>query len=224
MALVAGLAVAVLPWCVRNSVLYGHPMGVDDITVHNLIQHNPDDRFVSTEGLDLETEEGRRGYRQRVAKANEGGQLTRRSSEVLARTLLHLVAEPFRATFELARNLRASFSPYPSRHLETMLGARASCGVRLVTDLTNLVNAIVLALAVLGIARSLRRVYVWPVLLWLPFNLVAINLLFSPHLRYIYTISPVLIVFAGAGCVTARRLLDRSIGRWRHGRRPEAHR
>lgn len=215
LALLAGFVLTVLPWCVRNSVLYGHAMGVADITLHNLIQHNPDEELVPTEGLDLDTRNGRQAYRGKVAKANADGSLSRQGTAILAGVLLRLARDPVAAGARFVRNLGASVSPYPATYVEQILGTRTTCRVLLLTDLSHLVNWLTLGLAAVGIAASVRRPSVWPVLLWLPVNLVAINLFFVPTPRYVFTVSPVLAVFAGAGCLVLGRLIRRTQSRMR---------
>ena len=41
LALVGAALLVVLPWCVRNSTIYGKPMGIDDLMIPNFLNHHP---------------------------------------------------------------------------------------------------------------------------------------------------------------------------------------
>lgn len=210
--LVGGMVAVVTPWCVRNSLLYGHLTGVDDMAVINLLQVRPDDRFVSTAGLDLDSDQGRSAYRHRIARANEGGRLARQGGAVLRAGLGRMVARPGETLRRFGANVRACFGPAEPQFMGNVLGARRSCTAVFVTDLLNGFLVLIAVLAAVGIAVGAGRVASWPLLLWPVFNLAVISLLFHPELRYTLTFLPALEVFAGAGLAALVAAARRAIG------------
>lgn len=210
--LMGAMALVVLPWCVRNSLLFGFPTGVDDITVQNLLQSHPDPALVPTEGLDLATEEGRVAYRRRVAAANRDHRLSRRSGSVLMGSLAGLAAHPGRTWRHTREQLAMAFAPFSIAHMGAIAGAPPSCSMALWADLATAVRRLTWGLALVGLAFEARRPKTWPVLLWLPFNLLAMVVVFHVELRYVATVVPVAALFAGAACGHLGSLTRRALG------------
>lgn len=220
--MVGAMALVILPWCVRNSILFGFPAGVDDITVQNLLQSHPDPDLVPTEGLDLGTEDGRVRYRRRVATANTDHRLSRRSGSILLAGLAGLWENPARTWNHSRDQLAMVFSPFSTAHMGALAGERPSCTMALWADLATAVRRLTWGLALVGIGFELRRRRTWPILLWVPFNLLAMVLVFHVELRYVATVVPVLVLFAGAGCGHLGPLVHRALRRRRAPREEAA--
>jgi len=204
--LAGAMVLVILPWCVRNSLLFGFPTGVDDITVQNLLQSHPDPDLVPTEGLDLATEEGRIGYRRRVSMANSEHRLSRHTGPILAGGLVRLAAHPAETWDHATEQLAMAFAPFSIGHVGALAGEPPSCSMALWADLMTAVRWLTWALALVGVALEVRRVTTWPVLLWVPFNVLAMVLVFHVELRYMATVVPVAMLFAGAACSRAGAL------------------
>jgi len=202
-ALVGAMALVILPWCIRNSVIYGTVTGIDDLVVINLLQVSPDDRFVSIRDLDLETPEGARAYYSRLQAANHDRHLSRQAGAVLKATLEKKIADPVAALGGFAANLVSYFSldeqSFRHTHREHRLDR-----VHFLTDLMNIQYLFVLVLGGCGFLITVRDRRTWPLVLWFFFNMVIINLLFHPETKYRFPTLPVAMVFAGT--VLARGL------------------
>ena len=196
--LVGSMILVILPWCVRNSLLYGKVMGVDDVATANLLQVAPNDRFVPASDLDLDTEEGFEEYYSRLQNANGDRQLTLRSSEILRATLIQLASHPLRTLENFGDNLSDYFSLFPLRHVGYIHREPRMNRVVLLTDLMNFQYLLLAVLGVAGFLLTLRDRRGWPLALWFVFNAVIVNLLFHPEYRYRFPTVPVLMVFAGA--------------------------
>ncbi len=199
-ALVGGLVVVVAPWCVRNSILYGYPMGIDDMSVVNVLQVSPDDRWVRASDVDLDGPHGWRTYYDRLQRANRGGRLTRRGGRIVLDGIGHLLSHPGRALGRFGTNLQVYFAGFGPGWIANLLPAGASPGEGLtVGALANAEHLLVLIAGALGVLLYGRRRETWPLLLWFLFNLAVINLLFHPEEKYRFPTWPVAMAFAGAG-------------------------
>ncbi len=217
LAMVGAMALVVAPWMVRNSAIAGAPSGIDDLTVANLLQVHPDDRFVRHADLDLATEAGWRDYYYRLQRANRDGALSARAGEVARATLAGLAARPGRTVATLGRNLATHFEPYKTGFFADTHGERDLCRVRWVTDLLDLQHWAILALGAAGLLLTARDRRTWPLALWLVFNTLVINLLFHPEPKYRLPTMPVAMVWAGGAAAALAGRLPR-----RPGRRPAA--
>ncbi|HSL84605.1 MAG TPA: hypothetical protein VLF66_17665, partial [Thermoanaerobaculia bacterium] len=211
-ALVAATLVAVAPWSIRNSIVLGHPMGLDDLAVINLLQVSPDEEVFSTEGADLDTHEGYRRYYERLTRANRDGSLTRRGTEILLRGLARMARDPGATLERSGENVRRFFSLHEEPYYAHPLAEARRCRTRLLTDLTNGAYLVVLLLALAALVPALRVRAAWPVLAWFCFNGVVINLVFHPEPKYRLPLLPVAMVLAG---LAVALLLDRVAGRLR---------
>lgn len=210
LTLVAALIVVILPWCVRNSLVYGTVMGIDDLAVANLLQVSPNDRFVPVDDLDLDSEKGMRDYYNRLQRANRDRSLSRQAGAVLRATVANFAGHPLVAVKRFAVNLGSYFAFYPSDFFRRIVAEDRPCRVALYTDLMNAQYVLLLAFAVAGFVLSWRDRRSWPLVLWFVFNAAIINLLFHPEFKYRMPTLPVLMVFAG---VAIARLLG-----WMRGR------
>jgi 4-amino-4-deoxy-L-arabinose transferase-like glycosyltransferase len=201
--LVAALVLAVAPWVARNSALHAAPVGMDDLSVINLLQVWPDDAVVPTGGADLDDPAEFRRYYERLKGANAGGALTRRSGEITRRTLLRMARDPVETGRRFALNLRGYFGAYEEDWLERSLGEERVCRRILITDLINAGTYGLLVLAAAGLALRFRRREIWPVVAWFLFNGVVVNLFFHPEPKYRFPTLPVAFVLAGAAVAWA---------------------
>lgn len=195
--LVAMTVAVVAPWMVRNSIVHEVPMGIDDLSVINLLQVWPDDEIVPTLGADLDDPKQFRRYYTRLQRANSGNQLTRRSGEITRRTIGQLLREPGLAARRFAGNLGGYFSPFDQDWLRRSLGEERICRRILLTDLINGGTYLLLLLAVAGLALAFRRREIWPVVAWFLFNGIMVNLFFHPEPKYRFPTLPVAFVLAG---------------------------
>lgn len=196
--LVAALALAVAPWVARNSALYGAPVGMDDLSVINLLQVWPDDELVPTGGADLDEPREYRRYYDRLKRANADRALTRQAGEVTRRTLARMARHPVETGRRFGANLAGYFGAYEEDWLRRSLGEARICRRILVTDLINAGTYALLALALAGLALHVRRRAMWPVVAWFLFNGVVVNLFFHPEPKYRFPTLPVAFVLAGA--------------------------
>lgn len=203
-AMVLATLVVVAPWCVRNLVLYDTWVGIDDIALHNFLVDHPNERIVPLHGEDLNTVEGKTRYRRRVASANNDRGLTRRSGEIFGQGLLAMARSPVAEAERFGAMLRRSWTPAPNAYVGMVVGESRTCRVARLTDLRNASIIATLALGGLGMLLALRRRESWPTMLWPPFTLLAINLLFHPELRYTFTYLPVILPFAGLALARLR--------------------
>ena len=208
--LVAALALAVAPWVARNSALYGAPVGMDDLTVINLLQVWPDEELVPTGGADLDDPREYGRYYDRLKRANRDGALTRQAGEVTRRTLARMARNPVETGRRFGANVAGYFGAYEEDWLRRSLGEGRICRRILVTDLINAGTYGLLALALLGLALHVRRRAIWPVVAWFLFNGVVVNLLFHPEPKYRFPTLPVAFVLAGAAVawLVSRRTRD----------------
>lgn len=217
LAMVGAMALVVAPWILRNSWIAGAPAGIDDLTVVNLLQVNPDDRFVRHSDLDLGTGAGWRTYYNRLQQGNRNGALSSQAGEVARATLAGLAERPGRTAATLGRNLVTHFEIYKTGFFGHTHGERDLCRVRWVTDLMNLQHWALLALAAAGLALTVRDRRTWPLALWLVFNTLVINLLFHPEPKYRLPTIPVAMIWAGAAVAAVAGRLPRPGGRGRPG-------
>jgi hypothetical protein len=200
----------ILPWCLRNSLLSGTAMGVDDIAVENLLQVFPNPRFVPLEDLDLATEGGSRIYYQRLQRANRERRLSRRSAEIVGATFAGMARRPLATARRFAVNLAGYLAPLGDEYFQRIFGERRRCRTAAVTDLMNAQYLLVMGFGVAGLALAARDRRLWPLALWFVFNAVAINLLFHPEPKYRFPTLPVPMVFAGHAVVRLGERLGRS--------------
>lgn len=210
-ALAAGTIVVVLPWVVRNSLVRSAPTGVDDLAIVNLLQVQPDERFVPHRDLDLETPAGRRAYYERLKRANEGGRLARRGGAVLARNLRSKLLHPFETLETVGGNLAVLFRPYDEIFFLSIHDEPDRCRVMLLTDVMNVEYFLLLALGAWGVTTRARDPATWPLLLWLVLNVAVIALFFHAETKYRLPTLPVAMVFAGAA-IAGRGRRERSRG------------
>lgn len=216
-AMVAAMVAVILPWCVRNSLLYGAPMGIDDLAVANLLQVSPDHRFVPVDDLDLDTARGYRTYYNRLQRANLDRRLGRQGGAVTRATLANLAGHPVRTLRRFGGNLGEYFAPASDAGFFARIHREARrCRAALATDLANFQYLAMLALAVVGAAITRRDRRGWPLLLWFVFNAAIINLLFHPEPKYRFPTLPVAMVFAA---VAVARWLEARPGGATRGRK-----
>ena len=207
--LVVATLATVAPWSIRNSILLGHPMGLDDMSVINLLQVSPDEAVFSTAGADLATHEGYREYYARLKRANRGGELTRRGGEILLRGLGRMASRPVETVERFGVNLARFFSLHDPSLYGDILSEPRPCRARLLADLTNGAYVVVLLVGLAALGPALRRRAAWPILAWFFFNLVVINLVFHPEPKYRLPLLPVAMVVAGLGVARGADLLRR---------------
>jgi 4-amino-4-deoxy-L-arabinose transferase-like glycosyltransferase len=208
--LVAALALAVAPWVVRNSTLYSTPVGMDDLSVINLLQSWPDEDVVPSHGADLDDPAEFRPYYNRLKRANADQALTRRSGEITRRALARMLRDPVLTARRFAGNLAGFFGPYDEDWLRRSLREGRICRRILLTDLINAGTYALLALGGLGLVLCFRRREIWPVVAWFLFNAVVVNLFFHPEPKYRFPTLPVAFVLAGAAVawLVSRRTED----------------
>lgn len=208
--MVAATVVTVLPWIVRNSKIYGHPMGLDDLTVVNVLQVSPDERYVSAAGLDLSKPSEYRTYYNRLQRANRDRSLSREGGRILLRGLGRAAASPVATARTFGKNLTDYFAPFSDDFLGRIHREPGRCRTAFATDMLNLGLVLVLVLGGAGAILFGRDRRTWPVLFWFVFNALVINLLFHPEVKYRLPTLPVLMAFAGPVAVA---LVDRARGR-----------
>ncbi|MFY9823096.1 MAG: glycosyltransferase family 39 protein [Thermoanaerobaculia bacterium] len=198
LALVGGLALLVIPWMVRNSIIYEAPMPIEDVSVFNFLLFHPDPKYVRIDGIDFDKPGWNRILRQRLKRVNRDSSLSRRSSEIVLRGLGRLLREPGATLHRFGKNLRFYFSPFDEDYLTDHGAPLSPCGERFATDWLNGVFLLALALGALGIVLSLPDRRTWPLALWVVYLTLVLNLLYNPQERYRIASTPVLMAFAGA--------------------------
>jgi 4-amino-4-deoxy-L-arabinose transferase-like glycosyltransferase len=219
LALVAGTLLVVLPWCIRNSLLYGKPMGIDDLMIPNFLMAHPDPQILPSElektGVWGEAEKTREQYFRKLWRANSDHRLTLDSGRILGRGLLRMAASPGATLARFGVHLKIYFQTFPRLYSAHFLGETEGCRVSWWTDALNLIYLLTLALAVPGAWLALRRRQAWPLVAWILYFVVVTNLFFYPSYmpgRYRLPIYPALAVLAGltlsraAGALAAYRL------------------
>ncbi len=201
LALVGGLAILVIPWMVRNSILYEAPMPIEDVSVFNFLLFNPDPKYVRVDGIDFDKPGWNRIMRQRLKTVNRDGSLSRRSGEIVWHGLGRLLREPGATLHRFGHNLRFFFAPFYDEYLTDHGAPLSPCGERLASDWLNGVYLLSLALGALGIVLTLRDRRTWPLVLWVVYLTLVLNLLYNPQERYRFASTPVLMAFAGATLV-----------------------
>ncbi len=218
LALVAGTMLVVLPWCIRNSVLYGKPMGIDDLMIPNFLMAHPDPQILPAElekaGVWGEAERTREEYFRKLWRSNKDHRLTLESGSILGRGLLRMAASPGATLARFGLHLKIYFQAFPRLYSAHFLGETEGCRVSAWTDALNLVYLLTLVLAVPGALLALRHRQAWPLVAWILYFVVVTNLFFYPSYmpgRYRLPIYPALAVLAGltlsraAGALAAYR-------------------
>ena len=227
MAFAAAVVLVVLPWCVRNSLIYGQPMGIDDLVIPNFLMAHPDPEILPPEIAEVGVwgegdTEARRDAFQQLWRANRDGDLTRAGGRILARGLWRMAASPGATLERFGLHLRIYFQPFPRLYPAHFLAEREGCRVSMWTDAFNLLYLLVLILAVPGAVLALRRRRAWPLIAWVLFFVVVTNLVFYPSDmpgRYRLPIYPALAALAGLTLSRSGEWLA-SVLSWR--RRPAA--
>ncbi len=214
-ALVAGMLVFVVPWCVRNSIVVGHPMGIDNMAVPNFLVAHPDERYLDPGDFDPATQAGWKRYYGRIKRA--GRYLA--GEPVVRRGLVRMAASPRENLRSTAEGLRRFFHPF-TPHFSRYIGERSVCRALLFADL---MNWQLIPVLVLGIGAMVVRVgdrTGWPLVLWFLLILGTGTVLFplADLPRYRFSTVPVLLAFAGWAVVELHRRLGLALGRRR--RRP----
>lgn len=221
MAFAAAVVLVVLPWCVRNSLIYGQPMGIDDLVIPNFLMAHPDPEILPAEleetGVWGEADAAREEYFRNLWRANRGARLTRDGGRILGRGLLRMAASPGTTLERFGLHLKIYFQRFPRFYAAHFLGEPEGCRVSSWTDASNLIYLLSLILAVPGAVLALRRRQSWPLIAWILFFVVITNLFFYPSYmpgRYRLPIYPALAALAGltlsrAGEALARRLSRR---------------
>ena len=216
LALLGGLALLVTPWMVRNSILYGAPMPIEDVSVFNFLLFHPDPKYVPIEDIDFSRPSWNRVLRRRLKVVNRDSSLSRRSSEIvlrgLGRLLLH---EPGATLHRFGDNLSSFVAPFDEDYLADHGAPLSPRGERLATDWLNGVYLLSLALGALGIVLTLRDRRAWPLALWVVYLTLVLNLLYNPQERYRIASTPVLMAFAGAALTWLARLSSKLLELWR---------
>ena len=214
--LVLGMAVILVPWSVRNSVVMGMPMGVDNILVPNFLFARPDERYVDPGTYDPMTGEFQDRYSWRVKRAGE----RLASQPVLRDGLLRMAARPLETVRLTGIGLWRFFWPRSPWFAEGV-GEKQTCRARAFAELVNWQTFPVL---ILGLAVMLRRIgdrSMWPVSLWFVVILLSTALLVplgpADKLRYRFTTLPVLFAYAGWGLCYLHEALARRLERLRKG-------
>lgn len=194
--LFAGMAI--IPWCVRNSIVRGVVSGVDDIAIPNFLFAHPDPEQISLEGLDLESRDGLGAYYATIKEANREHQFDGRRG-IVRRGLVRMALDPLVTLRELVLSLDRCLGPLPEEWVSRHVGESHPIRVALLTDAINLSWFLMFALALAGIALSLRDRATWPSLLWIAYGILVVNVLFprSDVQRYRFPTVPVLLAFAG---------------------------
>lgn len=197
-ALLASLLVIVLPWCVRNSVVHGRPMGIETASVANLLLSSPQNRFVSTDGLDLSKPEERGAYQRRVAHGNRDGRIDRQRGAIVKAILVEKIGHPAATLAGIARGVAALVTPVSDSYLGFILYERDSHRVAWLTGVMRGQFLLIVVLGLGGLALTICDRRVWPLALWPLLNSAAIVLFFELLPRFRFTLLPVVMVFAGA--------------------------
>jgi 4-amino-4-deoxy-L-arabinose transferase-like glycosyltransferase len=222
LALVAATALVVLPWCIRNSILYAKPMGIDDLVIPNFLMAHPDPEILPAELQETgvwgeDSTEMREIYFGYLWRANRGAPLTRDSGRILGRGLLRMAASPGTTLKRFGLHLGIYFRPFPRFYAAQYLPERRGCPLSTWTDAFNGVYLLVLVLAIPGAVLAIGRRQAWPLIAWVLFFVVVTNLFFYPSYmpgRYRLPIYPVMAALAGltlsrVGEVVASRLSRR---------------
>ena len=225
LTLLGAALLIVLPWCVRNSMIYGKPMGIDDLMIPNFLMAHPDPELLPAElreaGVYGEADESREKYFRWLWRGNKAGSMTRDGGRILGRGLLRMAAEPGITLRRFALHLKIYFRGFDRAYSAHFLGESEGCRVSSWTDALNVLYLTTLILALPGALLALRRRQSWPLLAWILFFVVVTNLFFYPSYmpgRYRLPIFPALAVFAGLTVSRAGDLVAAWLGR----RRPPA--
>lgn len=202
-ALLGAMLVIVLPWCVRNSLIYGKPMGIDDLMIPNFLMAHPDPELMPA-GLEKSGVWGaaaaeREAYFRQLWRSNKGGVLTRQSGRILGRGLLRMAASPGTTLARFGLHLKIYFRSFPRVYAAQFLGERDGCRQVAWTDALNLIYLGTLILAIPGAVLALRRRPAWPIVAWVLYFVIVTNLFFYPSYmpgRYRLPIYPALAVLA----------------------------
>ncbi len=212
LTLLGAALLVVLPWCVRNSAIYGSPMGIDDLMIPNFLMAHPDPELLpahfQTVGVYGEADESRQQYFRWLWRGNKGGHLTLNSGRILSRGLVRMAASPGTTLRRFGLHLKIYFQGFPRFYSAHFLREWEGCRVSSWTDALNLIYLSTLILALPGALLALRRRQSWPLLAWILFFVVVTNLFFYPSYmpgRYRLPIYPALAVLAG---LTVSRIGD----------------
>lgn len=203
-ALVGAMVVTVAPWCVRNSIVHGTAMGMDDMTVVNLLQSWPEEQVVPTHGADFDKRRNYRDYYRRLKGGNADNQLTARSGEIFRRALRRMLTHPAETAAHTVANLERFGGLYRPGFIERTLDEPRPCRRRLLAGLMNGTLLATLALGAIGLVLTVRRPAVWPVLTWFVVNFLAMTIVFHTEPRYRFIILPVAFLLAGAAVARLR--------------------
>ena len=221
-ALLGATLVIVLPWCVRNSMLYGKPMGIDDLVIPNFLMAHPDPeilpRKVREGGVWGVADPLREEYFKALWRANKDAQLTLASGSILGRGLVRMAASPGATLQQFGLHMKIYFRGFPRSYAAHYLDEIDGCRVSSWTDALNLIYLATLILALPGVVLALRRRSAWPLVAWVLYFVVVTNLFFYPSYmpgRYRLPIYPVLAVLAGLGVSWLGGLLADRLGRRR---------
>ncbi len=223
--LVAATLLVVLPWCVRNSIRYGKPMGIDDLVIPNFLMAHPDPQILPAEleeaGVWGAAGEAREEYFRQLWRANKGARMTRDGGRILGRGLLRMATSPGTTLRRFGLHLKIYFQGFPRFYSAHFLAEADECRVSSWTDALNLIYLLSLLLALPGAVMALRRRQSWPLIAWILFFVVVTNLFFYPSYmpgRYRLPIYPALAALAG---LTLSRAGDGLAG-WLSRRRQRA--
>ncbi len=201
----ATLAV-VVPWCVRNSLIYDTAMGIDDLVLPNFLMAHPDPELLPGVAADDDgpwggdVEARRQAYYRKLWRANKDGELTRASGRILRRGLGRMAANPRRTLRLFGRHLAIYFQPFPAYYARSFLPEEDGCIAAAWTDALNTIYLASLLLALAGALLAARTRGSWPLLWWIVYFVVVTNLFFYPSYmpgRYRLPIYPALAALAG---------------------------
>ena len=203
-ALVLGMALFVVPWCVRNSVLSGRPMGLDNMAVPNFLASHPDEAYLGPGDFDLESDRGWDLYYRRIKRA--GRDLA--GEPVLGRGLRRLASRPGDTLRSVGTGLRRFFHPFTDR-FSKYIDERDPCRIMAFTGLLNWQLWPVLVLGIGAMVVRFRERANWPVVVWFLLILGTGTVLFplADLPRYRFSTMPVLLAFAGWAVAGGHRLL-----------------
>jgi 4-amino-4-deoxy-L-arabinose transferase-like glycosyltransferase len=226
LALAGAALLVVLPWCVRNSTIYGKPMGIDDLMIPNFLMAHPDPEILPAEleasGVWGEADEAREQYFRWLWRGNTGARLTLDSGRILGRGLVRMAASPGTTLRRFGLHLKIYFQRFPRLYSAHFLGESDGCRVSSWTDALNLIYLPTLILAIPGAVLALRRRQSWPLIAWILFFVVVTNLFFYPSYmpgRYRLPIYPALAALAG---LALSRTGEALVDLFRRHRRPAA--
>ena len=208
-ALLLTAAALLLPWAVRNARAHGSWIGLETVSIANLLHFSPDERFVPHADLDLEEPAGQNEYYRRLKLANEGGALERRRGEVTRAVLWARLSRPGETARRIATNAARVFAPLPDSYLRWVLSDENLFRVGRLTDLRNLQFFAIVLFGAVGMAANLSDRRTWPLLTWLGLHFAVITVLVDPMVRFRLALVPVATVFAGWTVARALRWAGR---------------